>query len=134
MYGTVKEISAELFREYGADEPLAVLIWDAAAVRFFAHADHPTDADVLAILESIGCTDIDTYQEQGVNRQCVEGAMQHIVNARAALRSVAVNAQALEAVLALAALAIDMDDPHSQNAEFIDDIAAIEAVRAALNY
>lgn len=25
MYGTVKEISAELFREYGADEPLAVL-------------------------------------------------------------------------------------------------------------
>lgn len=132
MYGTVKEISAELFREYGAGEPLAVLIWDAAAVQFFAHAHHPSDADVLAILETIGCTDIDTYQEQGVNRQCVESAMQHIVNARAALRHVAVNAQALEAVLALAALAIDMDDPHSKSAEFIDDIAAIETVRAAL--
>ena len=32
MFGTAKEISAELFREYHYDEPLAVLIWDTQSL------------------------------------------------------------------------------------------------------
>lgn len=36
MLGSVKDVCAELFREYGSDEPITVLIWDAHAVRYFA--------------------------------------------------------------------------------------------------
>lgn len=132
MFGTAKEISAELFREYHYDEPLAVLIWDTQSLWYALAKYNPTNLDVLAILESIGCMAIDDYQRSGVGQSDIEAMMVSIQEARDATPCVTVDAQALETVVSLAALAIDADDPLSKDGEFIDDMAAIEKVRTAL--
>ncbi|EMH4931894.1 DUF1380 family protein [Serratia marcescens] len=129
MFGTAKEISAELFREYHYDEPLAVLIWDTQSLWYALAKYNPTNLDVLAILESIGCMAIDDYQRSGIG----QSDMVSIQEARDATPCVSVDAQALETVVSLAALAIDADDPLSKEGEFIDDMAAIEKVRTALS-
>ena len=130
MFGTVKEISAELFREYGADEPLAVLIWDSEAVRYFAQEYHPTGADELAVLESIGCMDIDMYQRDGINKTHIDALMFDIQQARAATQSVTVNKLALQRLLHFAANQLD-----SNNAEEMtsDDREAMHTIDALLN-
>ena len=130
MFGTVKEISAELFREYGADEPLAVLIWDGEAVRYFAQEYHPTAADELAVLESIGCMDIDMYQRDGINKTHIDALMFDIQQARAATQSVTVNKLALQRLLHFAANQLD-----SNNAEEMtsDDREAMHTIDALLN-
>ena len=130
MFGTVKEISAELFREYGADEPLAVLIWDSEAVRYFAQEYHPTAADELAVLESIGCMDIDMYQRDGINKTHIDALMFDIQQARAATQSVTVNKLALQRLLHFAANQLD-----SNNAEEMtsDDREAMHTIDALLN-
>ena len=130
MFGTVKEISAELFREYGADEPLAVLIWDSEAVRYFAQEYHPTAADELAVLESIGCMDIDMYQRDGINKTHIDALMFDIQQARAATQSVTVNKLALQRLLHFAANQLE-----SNNAEEMtsDDREAMHTIDALLN-
>ena len=102
MYGSVSEIIAELAREYGHDEPLAVLVWNAEAVRFFAQDWSPDDSDVLEVLRSIGETDAGKYQRCGIGQPFVEETMQEIVDSRNAEREVSVNAAELEKVLNLA--------------------------------
>ncbi|WP_237657387.1 DUF1380 domain-containing protein [Serratia fonticola] len=109
MFGSVKEVCAELFREYGSDEPITVLIWDAHAVRYFAQEWNPNDGDVLAILETIGCSD----KRYGINQQYIQDAITKIADSRSRTRQVEVSASALETVLELAAITIDIDDPES---------------------
>lgn len=88
MFGSVKDVCAELFREYGSDEPITVLIWDAHAVRYFAQQWNPNDGDVLAILETVGCSDIEDYQRYGINKQYIQDAMTKIADSRSRTRQV----------------------------------------------
>ncbi|CAI2004702.1 Uncharacterised protein [Serratia entomophila] len=133
MFGSVKEVCAELFREYGSDEPITVLIWDAHAVRYFAQEWNPNDGDVLAILETIGCSDIEEYQRYGINQQYIQDAITKIADSRSRTRQVEVSASALETVLELAAITIDIDDPESWDEDTSRGQCAIEALRAALH-
>ena len=86
----------------------------------------------MAVLASIGYMDIDMYQRNGINKTHIDALMLGIQQTRAATPCVSVDAQALETVVSLAALAIDADDPLSKAGEFIDDMAAIEKVRTVL--
>jgi len=130
MFGTVKEISAELFREYGAEEPLAVLIWDSEAVRYFAQEYNPTAADELAVLESIGCMDIEMYQRDGINKTHIDALIFDIQQARAATQSVTVNKQELERLLHFAANQLDSSNADEMTAE---DREAMHTIDALLN-
>ena len=130
MFGTVKEISAELFREYGADEPLAVLIWDDEAVRYFAQECNPTAADVLAVLESIGCMDIEMYQRDGINKTHIDALMFDIQQARTASERVTVSKQELERLLHFAANQLDSSNAEEMTGE---DREAMHAIDALLN-
>ncbi|MBH2548103.1 DUF1380 family protein [Serratia marcescens] len=130
MFGTVKEISAELFREYGADEPLAVLVWDGEAVRYFAREYNPTTADELAVLESIGCMEIDEYQLLGVDAVMVKQIMLSATTARREMENVTVNKLELQRLLHFAANQLD-----SNNAEEMtsDEREAMQTIDALLN-
>ncbi|OCJ27262.1 hypothetical protein A6U95_28695 [Serratia sp. 14-2641] len=133
MFGSVKDVCAELFREYGSDEPITVLIWDAHAVRYFAQQWNPNDGDVLAILETIGCSDIEDYQRYGINQQYIQDAMTKIADSRSRTRQVEVSASALEAVLHLAAEALDSNDLETMDDDTARKHYAIEALLAALH-
>ncbi|HGM7842729.1 TPA: DUF1380 family protein [Serratia marcescens] len=128
MFGTVKEISAELFREYGADEPLAVLIWDGEAVRYFAQEYHPTAADALAVLESIGCMDIEEYQLHGVGKTQIDCLMFDIQQARAATQCVTVNKLELQRLLHFAANQLDSSIAEEMTAEEREAMQTIDAL------
>ncbi|OJH81857.1 DUF1380 family protein [Serratia marcescens] len=128
MFGTVKEISAELFREYGADEPLAVLIWDSEAVRYFAQEYHPTAADELAVLESIGCMEIDEYQLLGVDAVMVKQIMLSATTTRRETQSVTVNKQELERLLHFAANQLDSNNAEEMTAEEREAMQTIDAL------
>lgn len=132
MFGSVKDVCAELFREYGSDEPVTVLIWDAHAVRYFAQQWNPNDQEVLAILETMGCSEIDDYQRNGINQQYIEDAMAKIAESRSRTRQVEVNASALETVLHVAAEALDSDDPETMDNDTARKHYAIKALLAAL--
>ncbi|WP_241810707.1 DUF1380 domain-containing protein [Serratia sp. 14-2641] len=129
----MKDVCAELFREYGSDEPITVLIWDAHAVRYFAQQWNPNDGDVLAILETIGCSDIEDYQRYGINQQYIQDAMTKIADSRSRTRQVEVSASALEAVLHLAAEALDSNDLETMDDDTARKHYAIEALLAALH-
>ncbi|ERK05975.1 hypothetical protein L581_1500 [Serratia fonticola AU-AP2C] len=133
MFGSVKDVCAELFREYGSDEPITVLIWDAHAVRYFAQQWNPNDGDVLAILETIGCSDIEDYQRYGINQQYIQDAMTKIADSRSRTRQVEVSASALETVLHLAAEALDSNDLETMDDDTACKHYAIEALLAALH-
>ncbi|MCW7699539.1 DUF1380 domain-containing protein [Serratia marcescens] len=133
MFGSVKEVCAELFREYGSDEPITVLIWDAHAVRYFAQEWNPNDGVVLAILETIGCSDIEDYQRYGINQQYIQDAMTKIADSRSRTRQVEVSASALETVLHLAAEALDSNDLETMDNDTARKHYAIEALLAALH-
>lgn len=133
MFGSVKDVCAELFREYGSDEPITVLIWDAHAVRYFAQQWNPNDGDVLAILETIGCSDIEDYQRYGINKQYIQDAMTKIADSRSRTRQVEVSASALETVLHLAAEALDSNDLETMDNDTARKHYAIEALLAALH-
>ncbi|HGM7842350.1 TPA: DUF1380 family protein [Serratia marcescens] len=130
MFGTVKEISAELFREYGADEPLAVLVWDGEAVRYFAREYNPTTADELAVLESIGCMEIEEYQRDGVGRAHIDALMFDIQQARAATQCVTVNKLELQRLLHFAANQLDSNNAEEMTGE---DREAMQTIDALLN-
>lgn len=132
MFGSVKDVCAELFREYGSDEPVTVLIWDAHAVRYFAQQWNPNDQEILAILETMGCSEIDDYQRNGINQQYIEDAMAKIAESRNRTRQVEVNASALETVLHVAAEALDSDDPETMDNDTARKHYAIKALLAAL--
>lgn len=132
MFGSVKDVCAELFREYGSDEPVTVLIWDAHAVRYFAQQWNPNDQEILAILETMGCSEIDDYQRNGINQQYIEDAMAKIAESRNRTRQVEVNASALETVLHVAAEALDSDDPETMDNDTARKHCAIKALLAAL--
>lgn len=132
MFGSVKDVCAELFREYGSDEPVTVLIWDAHAVRYFAQQWNPNDQEVLAILETMGCSEIEDYQRNGINQQYIEDAMTKIAESRSRTRQVEVNASALETVLHVAAEALDSDDPETMDNDTARKHYAIKALLAAL--
>lgn len=132
MFGSVKDVCAELFREYGSDEPVTVLIWDAHAVRYFAQQWNPNDQEILAILETMGCSEIDDYQRNGINQQYIEDAMAKIAESRNRTRQVEVNASALETVLHVAAEALDSDDPETMDNDTARKHDAIKALLAAL--
>ena len=128
MFGTVKEISAELFREYGADDPLAVLIWDGEAVRYFAQEYNPTAADELAVLESIGCMDIDMYQRDGINKAHIDALMCDIQQARAATQCVTVNKLELQRLLHFAANQLDSSNAQAMTVENREAMHTIDAL------
>ena len=128
MFGTVKEISAELFREYGADEPLAVLIWDGEAVRYFAQEYNPTAADELAVLESIGCMDIEMYQRDGINKAHIDALMCDIQQARAATQCVTVNKLELQRLLHFAANQLDSSNAEAMTVENREAMHTIDAL------
>ncbi|HFD2071621.1 hypothetical protein PTR30_20855 [Serratia marcescens] len=111
MFGSVKDVAAELFREYGSEEPITVLIWDTQSVRYALerHNPTPTPQDVLAILETMGCTDIDEYQRRGIGHEFVAEVMRRIVEARTATDSVTVNKLELQRLLHFAANRLDSD-------------------------
>lgn len=132
MFGSVKDVCAELFREYGSDEPVTVLIWDAHAVRYFAQQWNPNDQEILAILETMGCSEIDDYQRNGINQQYIEDAMAKIAESRNRTRQVEVNASALETELHVAAEALDSDDPETMDNDTARKHYAIKALLAAL--
>ncbi|ASL86035.1 MULTISPECIES: DUF1380 family protein [Serratia] len=109
MFGSVKEVAAELFREYGSEEPITVLIWDTQSVRYALEKHNPTPQDVLAILETMGCTDIDEYQRRGIGHEFVAEVMRGVVEARSATDSVTVNKLELQRLLHFAANRLDSD-------------------------
>lgn len=131
MFGSVKDVCAELFREYGSDEPVTVLIWDAHAVRYFAQQWNPNDQEILAILETMGCSEIDDYQRNGINQQYIEDAMAKIAESSNRTRQVEVNASALETMLHVAAEALDSDDPETMDNDTARKHYAIKALLAA---
>ncbi|WP_447873028.1 DUF1380 family protein [Serratia fonticola] len=133
MFGSVKDVCAELFREYGSDEPITVLIWDAHAVRYFAQQWNPNDGDVLAILETVGCSDIEDYQRYGINQQYIQDAMTKIADSRSRIRQVEVSASELETVLHLAAEALESNDLETIDNDTARKHFAIEALLAALH-
>ncbi|NWC63985.1 DUF1380 family protein [Cedecea sp. P7760] len=66
MFGTREELTAELDRMFTPDEPLALLVWTAEAVRFACEEDKPTDEETLLLLETIGSVDMEIYREEGI--------------------------------------------------------------------
>ncbi|MEX3099045.1 hypothetical protein [Serratia ureilytica] len=128
MFGTAKEISAELFREYHYDEPLAVLIWDTQSLWYALAKYNPTNLDVLAILESIGCMAIDDYQRSGVGQSDIEAMMVSIQDARDATPCVTVNKLELQRLLHFAANQLDSSNAEEMTAEEREVMHTIDAL------
>ncbi|AGO57682.1 hypothetical protein B194_5441 [Serratia plymuthica A30] len=133
MFGSVKEVCAELFREYGSDEPITVLIWDAGAVRYFTEQWEPDEGEVLAILETMGCTDIEEYQRYGIGQQYIHDTMTQIAKSRGPTRKVEVSADELEIALHLAIEALDHCDLEAMDSDTARKLAAVEVLQAALH-
>lgn len=88
---------------------------------------------MLAILETVGCSDIEDYQRYGINQQYIQDAMTKIADSRSRTRQVEVSASALETVLHLAAEALDSNDLETMDNDTARKHYAIEALLAALH-
>lgn len=99
-------------------------------MRYFAQEYHPTAADELAVLESIGCMDIETYQLHGVGKTQIDYLMFDIQQARAATQCVTVNKLELERLLHFAANQLDSNSAEEMTAE---DREAMQTIDALLN-
>lgn len=134
MYGTVKELCAELQRNNPANEKMTLIVWSEENVRFYAEDMALTSSEATEIVRQIDS--LDCLYEYGIGMSTIQELVNNLREEQEQARLATVPAAALGKALRLAGEFLRLADTEGGEGAaarlYRDEIAAIEQVRKAL--